>query len=265
MKALLALALLPSAYAGPSSPAAPQAQGQAAPRQDLTEEQFIQGLARLRKNLEERGEEPAVVEEFVGDIQRKTLAKEREGHPFPVARDAFEAFLQYEAAWARKTRDGKNAQVAPDRLAHEKERSDQLKKAFLDEGRADSPVLVEAYRSAVRRARAEAAAAKPDAAPSAASLFADQVDDSYTQVDAGDEALDAGDSAGALADANAAIAENPNNADAYVLKAGAELAQQDAPAALADAQQAVALDPGNPQADALVSLVGHQTVRRCTK
>ena len=249
----LALALASSAHAAPP-PATSGVQGRPTPQPALTEEQFLQGLARLRKYLEDRGEDPAAVQAFTADIQRQTLKQEREGRPFPVARDAFEAFLKYEAAWARKTRDAKNPQVSPEQEAKEKARAAALKKAFLDAAGKDSPALAKAYLSAVRRAKARAAAAHPQEPPSAGALFSGQVDDSYTQVDAGDEALDAGDAAAAVAAANAALAENPANADALVLKAGAELAQGDAAAAVADAQQALTLDPGNAQAGALVSL-----------
>ncbi|UPT73256.1 MAG: hypothetical protein M0D55_15400 [Elusimicrobiota bacterium] len=93
-----------------------------------------------------------------------------------------------------------------------------------------------------------------DYAGSSAVFFSDHIDNSYTHVDAGDEALEKGDVKTAVKEADLALAANPANADALVLRAGARYEAGDKAAAVADAQAALVLDPSNRQAQAILSL-----------
>ncbi len=221
------------------------------PRQEMAPQQVRDGLSLLRKYLATRGEEPAVADDFVDDLQRKLLGPNGDRRD-PVTRGTFDAFMKFETAWARKTRDSKNQQVTAAELEHERLRSDKLKQAFVQSAQADSPRFFAAFRAAVKDVRTTHADLRQRGG--AAGFFGNHVDDSYTKVDAGDEALDQGDPAAAAADADQAIAENPDNADAYALKSGAEYASGALAAAATDAQTALSLDPGNLPAQAIASL-----------
>ncbi len=220
--------------------------GSAAPiDQTLTADDYQKGLQTLSKYLQSRGENQQDIDRFVGDLLKAP----------PPTRDVLAGFLKYEQAWARKTRDAKNPQVKPDQLAHENQLYAQLKNQFANEAKAQSPDFLNAFHAAVKDVRA-GHGAQPGGAPVSSAMFGDQTDDSYTQVDAGDEALDQGDAATAAADAQQAISENPANADAYALQAGADLAQGDPAAAAQAAQTALSLDPSNQTAQAVTDLAG---------
>jgi tetratricopeptide (TPR) repeat protein len=116
-----------------------------------------------------------------------------------------------------------------------------------------SPRFYAAFQAAVRAARSVNRRGQEYAGVSAV-FFNDQVDDSYSRVDAGNEALERGDRAAAIQQAVEALSLNPANADALVLKAFAEYDGGDKQAAIADAQAALVLDPGNQQAYAILGL-----------
>jgi tetratricopeptide (TPR) repeat protein len=220
---------------------------------ELTAEQYRQGLEMLRGRLEKRGEDAASAERFVDDME--SAFRGSDGRVL-VTRAVFAAFLDYEAAWVRKTRDSKNERVTPAQLQHEIERAAQLKEQFRKEASQSSPRFYRVFQAAVQDVRTRPLNDGKGYAGNSAVFFGDQVDDSYSHVDAGDEALENGDTAGAVAEANLALADNPGNADAYVLRSGAEYERQDAAAAVKDAQTALQMDPGNLQAQAIVSLSG---------
>ena len=249
----VALLLLPLSLA--AAPAGRPADKALAASQPLSEQEYRQGLETLRTFLVKRGEEADFAGTFIDDLERAGVR--RDGRGILVTRGVFASFIKYETAWARKTRDGKNELVSAAQRRHEVERAETLKEQFKSGARASSPEFFRAFQAAVADVRKirDARVRNPDGTQAgSAVLFADQVDNSYSHVDAGDEALDQGDAAGAIDQANQALADNPKNADALVLKAGAEYAAQDPAAAVADAQAALALDPGNQQAQAIVSL-----------
>lgn len=256
-QALIALffALLP-AFALAAGDAASGVAGKPAAAdgaQAMTQEQYRQGLEKLRGYLEKHGEDPSVAEQFIGDLAN---AFPEPSQRVPVTRDVFEIFLKSQAAWARKTRDSKNEGVSPPQLQHEIARSKQLRTQFRIEASRNSPRFYRAFRAAVRDVRRTPRADGKGYAGNSAVFFGDQVDDSYSHIDAGDEALEKGDAAGAIAEANLALAESPANADAFVLRSGAQYDSQNYAAAVKDAQRALQLDPGNQQALAIVSLSG---------
>jgi tetratricopeptide (TPR) repeat protein len=222
--------------------------------QEMTAEQYRLGLNTLRGYLEKRGEDSASAERFITDMTNALPGAA--GTRVPVSRDVFAAFLRYEAAWARKTRDGKNPNVTDIQRAQESARAEQLKLLFRKEARLNSPRFYSIFQASVKDVRRAPRRVGKDFAGNSAVFFGDQIDDSYTHVDAGDVALENGNTDGAINEADRALQENPENADAFVLRAGAEYDRQDLPAAIRDARSALALDPGNQQARAIVSLSG---------
>lgn len=218
----------------------------------MTLPEYRKGLKELRAHFEKRNEDPRVAEVYIRDLE--TAFPVKLGENVPVTKGVFDAFMRYQAAWARKTRDSKNANVAVKDLTHEFDRAKELKAAFKAEAEAKSPRFYRAFQAAVADVRAlkrrDAGQWKGDSAV----FFADQIDDSYTHVDAGNEKLEKGDVAGAVREADAALRINPGNADALVLRAGAEYDAGSTASAIADAQSALVLDPTNPQAQAILSL-----------
>ena len=221
---------------------------------ELTAAEYHAGLSTLRGYLVKRGEDSTAAERFVAVMA--TALPPGPGARVPVTHDVFAAFLRYEAAWARKTRDGKNERVTPAKRQEEAARAARLKDSFREAATADSPAFYRVFQAAVQDVRRAPRRDGKGYAGSSAVFFGDQVDDSYSHVDAGDVALESGDAAGAIAEADKALAENPGNADALVLRAGAEYARGDVAAAVTDASGALVLDPGNRQASELVSLSG---------
>lgn len=250
LAAVLALLPLPASSAG--EPAGRPLAGDGA--QELTAAQYHAGLTTLRGYLEKRGENSEAAERFISVMATSLPASE--GRRVPVTREVFAAFLRYQAAWARKTRDRKNPKVTPGRLREETARAAELKERFRLLANASSPVFYRVFQMAVQDLRRSRRRGGRDYAGDSAVFFGDQVDNSYSHVDAGDVALENGDTAGAIAEADKALAENPGNADAFVLRAGAEFERGDAAAAVKDAQSALVLDPGNQQAKAILSLSG---------
>ena len=222
--------------------------------QELTAAQYHAGLKTLRGYLEKRDLEPEAAERFIAVMA--TALPPSEGRRVPVTQDVFASFLRYQAAWARKTRDAKNPKVSPAQLAMESARAVRLKEEFRLKAAADSPVFYRVFQAAVREVRRSPRRDGKAYTGSSTVFFADQVDPSYTHVDAGDVALENGDTSAAVAEADKALALNPGNADALVLRAGAEYESGDAEAAVRDAQSALVLDPENRQAKAILSLSG---------
>lgn len=222
--------------------------------QELTAAQYHAGLKTLRGYLEKRDLEPDAAERFIAVMA--TALPASEGQRVPVTQDVFASFLRYQAAWARKTRDAKNPKVTPAQLAMEAGRAVRLKEEFRLKAAASSPVFYRVFQAAVREVRRSPRRDGKAYTGSSTVFFADQVDPSYSHVDAGDVALENGDTATAAAEAGKALALNPGNADALVLRAGAEYESGDGEAAVRDAQSALVLDPENRQAKAILSLSG---------
>lgn len=240
------LVLLPALAAAQGGPRAGD--------EELTAAEYHAGLKTLRGYLEKRGLKPDAAERFVSVMARALPPSE--GRRVAVTRDVFAAFLRYQAAWARKTRDGKHAAVTPEKLRDEIERAIRLKEEFRLKAGASSPEFYRVFQAAVRDVRGTRRRHDGTYAGNSAVFFTDDVDLSYTHVDAGDVALENGDAAGAIAEAGKALAINPANADAFVLRAGARYARGDAAAAIEDARSALLLDPRNQQAQAILSLSG---------
>ncbi|MBI5245752.1 MAG: tetratricopeptide repeat protein [Elusimicrobia bacterium] len=219
----------------------------------LTLPEYRRGLKELRGYFEKRGEDPRIAERYVADLEAAFPVNL--GERVPVTREVFQAFLKYQAAWARKTRDGKNPHVAPGQHRHEVDRAVNLKAEFKAMAEAKSPQFYRAFQAAVRDVRGLRLHGGKTYAGASSVFFSDQVDDSYTHVDAGNEALEKGDDAKAIEEANQALAQNPANADALVLRAGAQYDRGNASEAVADAQSALVLDPGNQQAQAILGLL----------
>lgn len=240
------LALLPA-----SAPAGGTAR---AGDEELTAAQYHAGLKTLRGYLEKRDLEPEAAERFIAVMA--TALPPSEGQRVPVTHDVFAAFLRYQAAWARKTRDAKNAAVGPAQLQAETARAVRLKEEFRLKASVSCPVFYRVFQAAVREVRRAPRRDGKAYAGSSTVFFSDHVDPSYTHVDAGDVALENGDPQGAIAEAGKALELNPGNADAFVLRAGAEYGLGDREAAVRDAQSALLLDPVNQQAKAILSLSG---------
>jgi len=232
----------------------PPVKGRTGGDQELTAAEYHSGLKTLRGYLEKRGEHAEAAERFISVLARALPPSE--GQRVPVTHDVFAAFLRYQAAWARKTRDSKNPRISPAQLREETARAAELKERFRVMANVSSPEFYRVFQAAVRDVRRTPRRAGREYAGNSAVFFADQVDNSYSHVDAGDVALEKGDIAGAIAEADKALAENPANADAFVLRAGAEYERGDGEAAVKDAQSALMLDPGNLQAKAILSLSG---------
>jgi tetratricopeptide (TPR) repeat protein len=245
-----ALALLPVLASAAGEPAVKTAEG----ARNLTAAEYHAGLKTLRGYLLKRGLDAEAAERFVAVMGASLPAAP--GQRVDVTRDVFEAFLRYEAAWARKTRDGKNSNVSAALRAEEVARAGALKEKFRLEALVTSPVFYRVFQAAVRDVRLAPRRDGKGWAGNSAVFFGDQVDDSYTHVDAGDVALENGDEAAAIAEADKALAINPGNADAFVLRAGAKYEARDLVGASMDAQSALVLDPGNQQAREIVSLSG---------
>lgn len=229
----------------------------------MTAAEYHAGLKTLRGYLEKRGLKPDAAERFIS-VMAASLPPS-EGRRVAVTRDVFAAFLRYQAAWARKTRDGKHAAVTPEKLQDEVERAFRLKEEFRLKASATSPEFYRVFQAAVRDVRGTRRRHDGTFAGNSAVFFSDDVDLSYTHVDAGDVALENGDADGAIAEAGKALAINPGNADAFVLRAGARYARGDAAAAVEDAQSAILLDPANQQAKAILSLSGMDAGRAALK
>jgi tetratricopeptide (TPR) repeat protein len=227
--------------------------------EQLSAAQYHAGLKTLRGYLEKRDLEPDAAERFIAVMA--TALPPSEGSRVPVTHDVFSSFMRYQAAWARKTRDSKNAKVTPAQLQDEVARAVRLKEEFRLKASVHSPVFYRVFQAAVREVRRSPRRDGKAYAGSSAVFFSDNVDPSYTHVDAGDVALENGDADGAIAEAGRALAINPGNADALVLRAGAEYERGDLPAAVADAQSALVLDPSNQQAKAILSLSGTDAAR----
>ena len=219
----------------------------------MTLPEYRRGLKELRGYFEKRGEDPRIAERYVADLEAAFPVNL--GERVPVTRAVFQAFMKYQAAWARKTRDGKNPKVAPGQHAHEVDRAVNLKAEFKAKAEAESPQFYRAFQAAVRDVRGLRIRGGKTYAGVSSVFFSDQVDDSYTHVDAGNEALEKGDDAKAIEEANQALALNPANADALVLRAGAQYDRGNSAEAVADAQSALVLDPGNQQAQAILGLL----------
>lgn len=229
--------------------------GPRAADEELPAAEYHAGLKTLRGYLEKRGLKPDAAERFVS-FMASALPPSDEGRRVAVTRDVFAAFLRYQAAWARKTRDGKHAAVTPEKLQDEVARAFRLKEEFRLKAHERSPEFYRVFQAAVRDVRGTRRRHDGAYAGNSAVFFSDDVDLSYTHVDAGDVALENGDAEGAIAEAGKALAINPGNADAFVLRAGARYARGDAAAAVEDAQSALLLDPRNQQAQAILSLSG---------
>ncbi len=229
----------------------------------LTLPEYRKGLKELRGYFVKRGEDPTVADRYVADLV--SAFPVALGERIPVTRGVFDSFLKYQAAWARKTRDIKNPSVTPDERRHEAERAKDLKAAFKSAAEVKSPRFYQAFQAAVKDVRT--LRQKNGAAYTGTSdiFFSDQVDYAYTHIDAGDEALDKGDTATAIKEAEAALAINPGNADAHVLRAGAHYERRNVPAAVADAQSALILDPVNLQAQVILSLTASNPSAAQTK
>lgn len=251
-RALIAvsLALLPFLALAAGEPAGKAPAGDGA--QEMTAAQYHAGLQTLRGYLEKRGEDSEAAERFIAIMASALPASQ--GQRVPVTHDVFAAFLRYEAAWARKTRDGKNPKVTPEQRQQEADRAAELKERLRSMASVSSPVFYRIFQAAVQDVRRAPRRDGKGYAGNSAVFFGDQVDNSYSHIDAGDVALENGDTAGAIAEADKALAENPGNADAFVLRAGAQYDRQDLAAAVADAQSALMLDPKNLQAKAILSL-----------
>ncbi|MCR4294540.1 MAG: hypothetical protein NUW21_03325, partial [Elusimicrobia bacterium] len=197
------LLLLPA-----SAPAAGKA---AAGDEELTAAEYHAGLKTLRGYLEKRGLKPDAAERFIAVMA--TALPPSEGRRVAVTRGVVASFLRYQAAWARKTRDGKHAAVPPERLREEVARALRLKEEFRLKASERSPAFYRVFQAAVRDVRGARRRDGAGYAGNSAVFFADDVDLSYTHVDAGDVALENGDAAGAIAEAAKALALNPGNAD----------------------------------------------------
>ncbi|HBT61146.1 MAG TPA: hypothetical protein DEB40_05325, partial [Elusimicrobia bacterium] len=239
--------------AAPAAAGGVVASGQAA-GQEMTEDQFRQGLAQLKKYLERRGEDERFLDIFINSIQNAFADPDGDGR-IAVARPVFDAFIRYEVAWARKTRDGKNPNVSREQLRREVKKADRLKMEFRAIAHEMSPAFYAAFQAAVKAVRR----ARPGQ-PSAG-LFTGQTDDSYSHVDAGGADLQQGDAAAAAAQARQAIAEEPGNSEAHSLLAAAAYAQGRYAAAARAAAAALRLDPGNQQARAVLALSGSRAPR----
>lgn len=222
--------------------------------EEMTAAQYHAGLKTLRGYMEKRGEHTEAAERFIAVMDRSLPPSE--GDRVPVTHDVFAAFTRYQAAWARKTRDSKNPRITPAQLEKERERAAELKERFRTLASEKSPVFYRVFQAAVQEVRRAPRRGGAAYAGDSAVFFGDQIDNSYSHVDAGDVALEKGDTAGAIAEAGKALAENPANPDAFVLRAGAKYERGDTAAAVADAQSALILDPGNQQAKAIMSLSG---------
>ena len=219
--------------------------------ENLTLPEYRKGLKELRGHFVKRGEDPTIADRYIADLE--SAFPVALGERVPVTKTVFDAFLKYQAAWTRKTRDSKNPAVTPAQLQHENERAKDLKAAFKARAEEESPRFYQAFQAAVKDVRSLRVKGGNYTGASAI-FFSDQVDDSYTHVDAGDEALEKGDAAKALKEADEALKINPGNADALVLRAGAHYERKALPEAIADAQSALILDPVNRQAQAILSL-----------
>jgi len=149
MKLALAalLSLLPAQAMAAGEPAGKTAEG----AQNLTAAEYHKGLRTLRGYLEKRGLDAEASERFVAVMAAELPAAP--GGRVDVTRDVFAAFLRYEAAWARKTRDGKNAKISPARRAEENARADRLKEKFRTEALVTSPAFYRVFQAAVRDVR----------------------------------------------------------------------------------------------------------------
>ncbi len=114
-----------------------------------------------------------------------------------------------------------------------------------------------AFRAAVQDVRSTRGRKGEAYSGSSEVFFGNQINDTYTKIDAADEALDRGNARLARQLASAALAKSPRNADALVMRAGAAYAMNDMGAAAQDARAAMQLDPNNQQARALVDLSGN--------
>lgn len=226
----------------------------------LTVPEYRAGLKQLRGYFVKRNEDPAVADRYIANLENAFRLDV--GQPVPVTRGVFDDFMRYQAAWTRKTRDSKNPNVPAVQLEKERDRAVALKAEFKAKAAAKSPRFYAAFQSAVRDVRAQRRLGAKDWTGNSNVFFAEQVDDSYTHVDAGNEALEKRDTAAAIKEAGLALASNPANADAFVLRAGAEYEAGDAAAAVADAQSALLLDPGNVQAQAILSLTAAPSAAR---
>ncbi len=256
---LLLLALLPLFASG-----APDAgiAGKALPGEggkEITAGEYRQGLVKLRGYLEKRGEDSAAAEGFI--LAMELAFPGAPSERVPVTKDVFSAFLRYQAAWARKTRDSKNPNVTENQLKEEVSRATRLKEIFRTEAAMNSPRFYGAFQASVKELRLARRDYGKAYGGNSAVFFGDQVDDSYTHVDAGDVALENGDTAKAISEADRALQVNPENADAFVLRAGSEYERGNTDAAIRDARSALRLDPGNQQARAIVSLSGEDSVK----
>lgn len=220
----------------------------AAVDENLTLPEYRKGLKELHGYFVKRGEDPTVADRYIADLE--TAFPIALGERVPVTKTVFDSFLKYQAAWTRKTRDSKNPAVTPEERGHEVARAGELKAAFKANAETSSPRFYQAFQAAVKDVRS----LKHGYTGASAVFFSDQVDEAYTHVDAGDEALEKGDTAKALKEAADALAINPGNADALVLRAGALYETRDMAAAVADARAALILDPVNRQAQAILSL-----------
>lgn len=226
----------------------------------LTVPEYRRGLKELRGYFVKRNEDPAVADRYIANLENAFRLDV--GQPVPVTRGVFDDFMKYQAAWTRKTRDSKNPNVPAAQLEKEKDRAVALKAAFKEEASQKAPQFYAAFQAAVRDVRAQRRAGAKDWSGNSNVFFAEQVDDSYTHVDAGNEALEKRDTAAAIKEAGLALASNPANADAFVLRAGAEYERGDTGAAVTDAQSALLLDPGNAQAQAILSLTATPSAAR---
>ncbi len=226
----------------------------------LTVPEYKNGLKELRLHFVKRDEDPAVADQYIRSLENAFPAGL--GQPVPVTRGVFDAFLKYQAAWTRKTRDRKNPNVSVEELNKEIERAEELKEAFRREAAAKSPRFYAAFQSAVREVRALRRTDGKSYQGNSSVFFSDQIDPSYSHVDAGDEALEKGDAKEAIRRANMALEVNPANADALVLRAAAQYERGETQAAVADAQAALLLDPANRAAKAVLSLTDSPAAAR---
>lgn len=220
----------------------------------LSREEFERGMANLKLWLEKRGEDAETAGVFIGEIQ-SLVEDQGDNRMVPVTRSAFEAFLKYERAWEKARKDAQGAGIPAAQLKDEVRNLDQIKKSFDARARKESPAFYAAFKKAGADIRQYRANRGLGTGGGGGGLFFSRPDDAAnSSVDSGADALQSGDDEGAISQADAAIAQDPDNADAYALRAAAHLDTQNYAAAAQDAQTALSLDPQNPQAQGILAM-----------
>jgi tetratricopeptide (TPR) repeat protein len=212
--------------------------------QNMTYEQFQQGLSKVKYELLKSGEDEKSVDLFLDDI-RKGLPEEDDNGLVPITKPVFDIFRKYEKVWSRKIRDSQN----PALRQFDAKDAALLKKELKAQA---SPTFYAAVQAAARDVK------QTHPGQSSASIFTNPPDPADSDVTAGLAALANGDAQGAKDQADQAVAEDPDDADGYALQAAADYAQGDYAGAAAAAAQALQLDPNNQQAQAVLALSSSQ-------